>query len=413
MSMLYEELIQLYNSDEYPLHMPGHKRQDTGSALDPAYHIDITETEGYDNLYDAHGILREAMDHAAALYDCPHTYFLVNGSTAGILTAIHAVASMHKNGRLLIASNCHRSVKAGAELSGLDTDVIEPVHIEGFGIYGAVSPNTLEKRLAEAKSKGQNYAAVVLTSPTYEGIISDIEVISDICHRYDTILMVDEAHGAHLDLNGAYPNGALRYGADIVIHSTHKTLAAMTQTALLHVQGNLVDITQIERYWTILQTSSPSYVLMASIDNALHHISEHPDMVREHLNLVGEIKDRLKDLKELRLLTSDDLSGYDTCIALDPYKLLVSTANTYIDGYTLLNILLKDYHIQTEMAGDDYVLGITTYMDTGEGLERFAAALSEIDDRLGVRYYNEDSTLRAQNRSLSDKRELYAPCIST
>ena len=443
MSTLTEELIKLYESDEYPLHMPGHKRQDTGSALDDAYHLDITEIEGYDNLYDARGILRDAMDRAAALYGCPHTYYLVNGSTVGILIAVHTVAAMYdQRDRILVASNCHRSVRAGAELAGLKADIIDTESIDIAGdadtrvkspdpedeedaadsgsrtaglIHGGIQAASLEKRLADAAAAGASYAAVVLTSPTYEGIISDIEVAADICHRYDTVLIVDEAHGAHLDLSDVYPGGALRYGADIVIHSTHKTLAAMTQTALLHVQGTLVDITTIEKYWTMLQTSSPSYVLMASIDNALRHITENPQMVRAHMERISGVRSMLmqnregQGLKSLKLLTERDISGYDSCAALDPCKIVVSTKDTYIDGYALQKILLDDHHIQLEMAADDYIVGITTYMDTDEGLERFAAALLEIDDRLRDRYYNIDCTLtddRTERRT-----DLYAPCI--
>ncbi len=413
--MITDSLIQLYDSDQYPMHMPGHKRRDTGSVLDAAHHIDITEIEGYDNLYDAGGILREAMEYAGRLYDCPNTYFLVNGATIGIHIAIHTVASMYalsgKRDRILMASNCHRSVSAGAELSGLDTDVIEPERIETFGICGAISPSAIEDRLSSAATDGSPYAAVVITSPTYEGIISDIEVIADICHRYDTVLIVDEAHGAHLDLSDAYPGGALRYGADIVIHSTHKTLAAMTQTALLHAQGDLVDITLLRKYWTILQTSSPSYVLMASIDNALHHITEHIDMIQAHLEQVRSLHNRLTSgesgLKNLRLLTAKDIEGHSECTGLDPYKLVISVKDTYLDGYTLQHILLDDYHIQMEMATQDYVLGITTYMDNREGLDRLSRALSEIDDRTGDRYYNIKDTAGKDK----DRRYLYAPCI--
>ncbi|MBR5360429.1 MAG: decarboxylase, partial [Lachnospiraceae bacterium] len=250
--MLQDILKQLHDSDEYPMHMPGHKRHGAGFPLDTAYGLDITEIAGYDNLYDARGILRDAMEYAGELYGCSDTFYLLNGATGGIHIAIRAVAAMYeethygKKGRLLIASNCHRSVRAAAELSGLMTDVIEPEMIKGLGIYGAVSPLKVEERLAGAKEEDGKYAAVVITSPTYEGIISDIEVIADICHRYDTILITDEAHGAHLDLSDRYPKGALRYGSDIVIHSTHKTLAAMTQTALLHAQGSLVNITTLK-----------------------------------------------------------------------------------------------------------------------------------------------------------------------
>ncbi len=478
MGTISENLTQLYNSDEYPMHMPGHKRQPTGQEqLDAVHAIDITEIEGYDNLYDAHGILRDAMDYAGRLYDCPHTYYLVNGSTGGILIAIHTVAAMYgerqcttadehcniknvsldKRDRILVASGCHRSVWAGAKLAHLKTDIIDTEYIDircspdvytestdascdgdksskaTVCIHAGISPASLEKKLNDAEVTGERYAAVVITSPTYEGIISDIEVISDTCHRYDTVLIVDEAHGAHLDLSDAYPGGALRYGADIVIHSTHKTMAAMTQTALLHAQGSLVDITTLEKYWTMLQTSSPSYVLMASIDNALHHITENQDMVRKHLGMVRNAINVLKGqadigimstdpnidaeagrgLKVLKILTPDDILDRDYIVALDPCKIVVFTGKSGIDGYTLQRILLDEYHIQIELATDDYILGITTYMDTEEGLRRLTDALLLIDRGLAdgaYREYTEAPDLPHKEHS-EDKTHLYAPCV--
>lgn len=409
--MLQDILTQLHDSDEYPMHMPGHKRCATGSPLDTAYGLDITEIIGYDNLYDAQGILKDAMEYAANLYGCPDTFYLLNGATGGVHIAVRTVASMYeeahpgKKGRLLIASNCHRSVRAAAELSGLTTDVTDTVYIDALKIYGAVSPSEIERKLSKAKEDNDPYAALVITSPTYEGIISDIEVIADICHRYDTILITDEAHGAHLDLCDRYPDGALRYGSDIVIHSTHKTLAAMTQTALLHAQGRLVDITKIKKYWTAMQTSSPSYVLMASIDYALHHISDNPKLIDSHLKLTDDMRERLAGLKNLHLMVPADLNDNSEIIGLDPYKAVVFVRESYTDGFAVQQILLKDYHIQTEYATKDFVLGITTYMDTAEGLCRFTDAILEIDDRITQRYYNDIKGAHPP------KGELYAPCI--
>lgn len=399
--------------------MPGHKRQKINSSLDDTYSLDITEIEGYDNLYDAQGILADAMNYASKCYDCPDTFYLVNGATGGIHVAIQTVAYMYKQahkgakGRILIASNCHRSVTAAAELSGLDTDVIEINKLEDFDIYTAVSPASIENRLVSASNAGFTYSAVVITSPTYEGIVSDIEAVANVCHRYDTLLIVDEAHGAHFDLSDKYPSGALRYGADIVIHSTHKTLAAMTQTALLHAQGNLVDITALKKYWTMLQTSSPSYVLMASIDASLHHISDNPKMVDKHLSLIIDMRAKLVNLKNMHLLIPEDIAYNSDITALDPYKITV-TVNSDISGYNLQQILLDDYHIQMEMATDSYILGITTYMDTPEGIERFTNALLEIDDRIPQKYYNINTTLKfqAQRGSQTNKSDLYAPCIA-
>ena len=403
---LSDTLLDLYKSDQYPLHMPGHKRCDMG-ILSDAYHIDITEIEGYDNLYDAQGILREAMDRAAQLYKC-RTYYLVNGSTTGILTAIHAVTE--HGDTILVANNCHRSVYAAAELRNLNVLSLA-VGVITKDVAGAVDICALRSYLQELVNRDSLPKALVITSPNYDGIVSNVKEIADICHNYGIVLIVDEAHGAHFSLDSRLPKGAIENGADIIIHSTHKTLAAMTQTALLHVQGNLVDITKVEKFWHMFQTSSPSYVLMASIDDALKDINDNG---KELWDSFFEKKERfLKSCENLRVFKSRGEGEVAKCgdiSGLDPCKITVFTGGV-IDGYVLQDKLLRDYNIQLELASRDRIIAIVTYADSEEGFVRFARALCEIDDEL-VGGVDISSKVQSQKAKASnEKKELYAPCI--
>lgn len=401
---LADKLISLHNSDEYPLHMPGHKRMDM-EELSEAYHMDITEIEGYDNLYDAQGILREAMDYAADMYHCSNTYYLVNGSTTGILTAISAVAD--RGEYLIVADNCHRSVYAAARLNRLKVAAVNTEKNEKYHISEVIKAEIIEDIITQLADAGKNIAAVVITSPTYEGVISDIASIAEVVHNKKIPLIVDEAHGAHLGLDSRLPESALKGGADIVIHSTHKTLAAMTQTALLHAQGALVDITKIEGFWSTFQTSSPSYVLMASIDAALRQISEDGERLWNAFFDNRSVFDRkCENLRHLEIIKLKN-------VYQDPCKIVVSTHGCPVNGVWLQRRLLDTYHIQIEMANDDNVIAIVTYADTLEGFVRFADALLEIDEEIGNMTSDADalSAVTQAAGAADSKKYLYAPCV--
>ena len=362
---MYEQLTALYNSNEYPMHMPGHKRQTGFYQPFDAVKIDITEIPGYDDLYSPDGIIKEALDRASALYDTKDTFFLVNGSTVGILTAVYALTRQH--GRILMARNCHKSVYHAAELRELSIEYIVPEF--NAGIYDAIDPKAVEHMLSSNR-----YDAVVITSPTYEGIVSDIEKIADICHGSDTPLIVDEAHGAHFGFHERFPQSAVKY-ADIVIQSTHKTLPTLTQTGLLHIGKRALDSIsrkEVLKYLQMFQTSSPSYVLMCSIDSCIKRIEESGDNLWKDFFIYRDEFDKsIKDMRYLKLIKTDD-----------PCKIIISTKDSSIYATKLADILLNEYHIQLEMASAAYIVAIVTCCDTKEGFGRFEKALLDIDKRL-------------------------------
>lgn len=364
---LYQKLIAYSMSDYYPLHMPGHKRMKCGDFPEEILSLDITEIDGFDNLHQPEELLKRMQEKASVMYGSEESFYLINGSTAGILSAIST--ALPRGGRLLMARNCHKSVYHAAYLRNLQTSYLYPEFLVEYDIYEAVSA----AEVREALKREPDIGAVIVVSPTYEGRIADIAAIAEEVHKYQIPLIVDEAHGAHLGFSKMVHENSCRLGADIVIHSTHKTLPALTQTALLHVSGSLIDRSLLRRFLRIYQSSSPSYLLMASIDNALVYLEKHgekayEDFVRKYRDLVRQIE----HCQAIRVIPETDLSQ-------DKGKLLVSVKGTGCTGKELYDILREKYHLQSEMAGESFVLLMFTIHDSEVGYERVRKALLEID----------------------------------
>lgn len=404
--LLINRLAAYARSDMYPFHMPGHKRR-TGpedsfmnSCVDSftnPFAVDITEIEGFDNLHHPEGILKDYMKWAADVYGADQTYYLINGSTGGILAAV--CGSVPRGGRILVSRNCHKSVYHGICLNQLKTSYVYPQEIEGLGIQGGITAEDVDRML----NRYMDTQAVLIVCPTYDGIVSDIEAIARIVHRAGLPLIVDEAHGAHFRYDAMFPVSALDLGADVVIQSVHKTLPSLTQTALLHIKCNrpdggcYADRERIDRYIHMVQSSSPSYVLMASIENSIYQM-EQTDMAPYGKQL-HKLRRRLGQMRHLRLADTG-LIGQAGIRDLDISKIVVSTRGTCLypaeDGLTgftgaqLDDILRREYHLEMEMCGADYVTAITTVMDSGEGLERLGDALTRIDSQLTDAGYKPD-----------------------
>ena len=404
--LLINRLAAYARSDMYPFHMPGHKRR-TGpedsfmnSCVDSftnPFAVDITEIEGFDNLHHPEGILRDSMKWAADVYGADQTYYMINGSTGGILAAV--CGSVPRGGRILVSRNCHKSVYHGICLNQLKTSYVYPQEIEGLGIQGGITAEDVDRML----NRYMDTQAVLIVCPTYDGIVSDIEAIARIVHRAGLPLIVDEAHGAHFRYDAMFPVSALDLGADVVIQSVHKTLPSLTQTALLHIKCNrpdggcYADRERIDRYIHMVQSSSPSYVLMASIENSIYQM-EQTDMAPYGKQL-HKLRRRLGQMRHLRLADTG-LIGQAGIRDLDISKIVVSTRGTCLypaeDGLTgftgaqLDDILRREYHLEMEMCGADYVTAITTVMDSGEGLERLGDALTRIDSQLTDAGYKPD-----------------------
>lgn len=366
MSELFEKLSAYGESDYYPYHMPGHKRRLKTDTMRELAQIDITEIDGFDNLHDAQSILKQIQEEAAAAYGAEESFFLVNGSTAGILSAIST--AVRPGGKILMVRGAHKSAYHAAYLRDLQIAYLwTGVH----PLFGCNLPATA-KEVEEALQQTPNVQAVFIVSPTYEGLAADVKSIAEAAHKRNIPLIVDEAHGAHLGFDGRWPESSVKQGADLVIQSLHKTLPAPTQTAILHVNGKLVDRCRLRRFLGIYQTSSPSYIFMAAMEDAIATTSANRE------KLFGDFWEYWKGMTE-------SLSACRNLIFLkeensDPGKLAVMDKTGFLDGEQLYEMLLHKYHLQPEMAAGRYVLAMFTVGDTKEGYERLTKALLEIDE---------------------------------
>lgn len=370
MDHLFGKLKEIRDSGIYPYHMPGHKRRECGKLSRDLCGFDITEIDGFDNLHHPQGLLLELQHKAAALYGAEESFYLVNGSTAGILSAISA--ALPCGGHILMARNCHRSAYHAVYLRNLSVSYLYPPLIDGWDVFDAVTPQQVRTALESEPEIG----AVLVVSPTYEGRISDIRAIAEIVHERGIPLIVDEAHGAHLGFDRGFAENSCQAGADLVIHSVHKTLPALTQAALLHVNGPLIDRGYLRRFLQIYQTSSPSYLLMASIDNALRFVEqEGGNAFQRFEKYYGKMVESLAACRNLRILPP--ASGRQ-----DIGKLVISVKDTGMSGRELYDILRTRYGLQLEMAAESFCLAMFTIADTPEGYERMTHALLELDDEL-------------------------------
>lgn len=372
---MFDKLKAYCKRDVYPFHMPGHKRNSEKLGNNLPYSFDITEIDDFDYLHNPTGVIKEINNKASKIYNCNHSFILVNGSTSGVLSAIGAITNYGDS--VLVARNCHKSVYNAIEINGLNAYYVLPENNEEFDIHTVITPDSIKKALESHK----DIKAVILTSPTYEGFVSNIKEISDICHGYNIPLFVDEAHGAHLGLSEYFPNEAIQNGADIAVLGLHKTLPALTQCAVLNINSHLVDITKLKEQLSIFQTSSPSYILMSSIDKCLDYISNDTQaLFTNYHRLLTDFYDTTKSLKHIKVLTpSSDNKEY-----FDYGKIIISTLNTDINGIELAQILRSKYNLETEMACNTYVLAMTSICDREEGFNRLISALIEIDSTLTI-----------------------------
>jgi arginine/lysine/ornithine decarboxylase len=311
-----------------------------------------------------------------------------------------------------MARNCHKSVYHAAFLNGMETLYLYPELLEEYGISDGIRKEQLKELLLEiADQKGikkeelrKVVAAVVITSPTYDGICSDVKGITETAHACGIPVIVDQAHGAHFGFHPGFPENAVTLGADIVIHSVHKTLPAPTQTALLHCNGTIVNRELVRKFLGIYQTSSPSYVLMAGIELCMDILErEGRDRLEGLLRLRSRLIEKTGELKHIKIYPSmaeegTEYNGKDGEFVSgrqEPGRLLCSVRGSNITGREFYHLLREKYHLQMEMYAGDYVIGILSMMDKEEGFERLAQALCETD-RLLER--NEKLSLHYQQR---------------
>lgn len=369
-------LLKHAAADPVSFHMPGHKgsalyrRFGYGEFLDWFMDCDVTEIPGADNLFQTEGILRETQERYKRLYDAERSYMLINGTSGGILAAV--LACVEENGTLVMARNCHKSVFNAMTLGNIRPAYMYPDMVEEYGVLGEISVREAERVMDE----NPQASAVILPSPNYYGICSDIEAIAEAAHRRDKILIVDQAHGAHLkwlsrkENGGMGPKSAEEQGADIVINSIHKTLGSFTQSAVLNLNSGRINRDILEDKLQAVQSTSPSYLLMCSLDISADLLERHGDeLMRDwNANLTYFYEEAAK-IPNIRLMENAE--------ALDRSKINIDTSSLGITAAELEKRLM-DRGIFSELTTGNLLMLMTGIGNQRRDFDRLLEALEKI-----------------------------------
>lgn len=343
---LFDQLVLHNKKDPISLHVPGHKYgklffDEKQSYFHEILKLDVTELSGLDDLHSPEGVIRDAEDLLSQLYNTQRSYFLVNGSTVGNLAMI--MATLNENDVVLVQRNCHKSVLNAIQLAHAKAVFLDPKFHYNWGVAGGVS----EQLVNEALDLYPNVKAMIFTYPNYYGMVNELEEIIELAHVRQIPVLVDEAHGAHFISGGNFPKSAIQLGADIVVQSAHKTLPAMTMGSYLHFNSKLIPIQSVENYLRILQSSSPSYPIMASLDLARSYLGTYSS--GDHSFLFERIhifKRKLNELKGIKVLDYDGEG--------DLLKVTLQTCNA-LNGFQMQDAFEKE-GIFTELADPSNVL---------------------------------------------------------
>jgi len=373
--MIYQFLIEHAKKNTVSFHMPGHKgagiysRYQYDQFLNRIMDCDITEIPGADNLFQTEGIIKKTQLKYAALYDVAYSYLLINGTSGGLIAAI--LASVAPGKKLIMARNCHKAVFNALTLGNIQPVYAYPEQVQGQEIAGAMTVEEIKRLLME----NPDAEAVILPSPNYYGICSDIKAIADAVHQVGKVLIVDQAHGAHLHFFHKYgagegmPHSAESCGADIVVNSTHKTLASFTQSAVLNLNSNRVDRYHLEDKLQAIQSTSPSYLLMGSLDiNAELLVNHGRALMEEWKANLDDFYNRVAHIPGLSIMQTSNLDM--TKINLDMSGLGLSGAE--------LEQALNQRDIFPELFTGNILMCMTGIGNTLEHMERLRSALSEI-----------------------------------
>lgn len=361
-----------------PFHMPGHKKgKGIGKGFaqlmktDP-FSLDMTEVPGLDDLHNPCGPIQEAQSIAARLFGAEQTFFLVNGTSVGIHAAIMSVC--RQNDAILLPRDIHRSVIGACILSGARPEYL-PARIAG-DFFVPLPPKAGDVKAALGKDR--IVKAVMQVYPSYYGIAGNLKEIADIAHSHQIPLIVDEAHGAHFTFSSRLPAPALKQGADISVQSTHKTLGALTQASMLHVNSSIIEGTEVFRHLKILQSTSPSYLLMASLDSVVGQMGEDgEDLLEKTINLAEYVRREIGFIPGLKCL-DETVIGSEEGLTVDPTKIYISFRGIGLTGYQAAQILLKKYKIQVELSDRYNVLFMLSVGNTANDAERLIMALKEM-----------------------------------
>ena len=331
------------------------------------FKYDFSEIEGFDNIKNPQSAIKESMEKTAKIYEMEHSFYLTNGSTQGILTIL--LSFLKCGDYIMCAKNCHQSVFDAVSIAQANTVIYEPDFDKEWGIYDSIKPDRLEAAIKE----NPKIKAFVMSCPYYEGVVSDISKISDICHKLDKLLIVDEAHGALWNFDKTISTPSAFLGADAVVQSLHKTCGAPNQCSILHLpQKSKLDYEQVKNSYNKLMTTSPSYPLLFSIEQTVEFLnsSKGKNLIYELIKNITKLKQNCQQYPSIKFYNK----------SFDETKILVKIDG--ISGDELSKRMYEKYHIEDELCNEKSVLYLTGIGTTKNKLFKLEKALKKIADEL-------------------------------
>ena len=378
---IVDKLEQLRDEDIISFHVPGHKmgkifdKLGYNNILEKIYTLDTTEIEGTDNLHNAKEVIKQSQERASRVFNSDKTIYLVNGSTCGIQAAI--MSTCPPKSKIIVNRDCHQSVINSCILGDITPVYIDSEICRETNILKGINYS----KAKEIIDNNLDAKAIILTYPTYYGETYNLRDICNYAHDKDMIVIVDEAHGAHLELSDRLPKSAINLGADIVIQSTHKTLPSFTQSSMVHIKGNRVDYNKLLSILRIIESSSPSYLFMSSLELAVDIYEKHgKELMESLLNNIDKFKDKFK--------SNHDVYIYNE---MDKTKIFISLKNIGMTGYELDEILRSEYKMQCELSNHYGVLLICTIGNEEEDFICLETALKDILNKYKNRGAIEDT----------------------
>jgi arginine decarboxylase len=381
---IVDTLRECANKPHAAFYTPGHKR---GQGIYPqladllgesVFRADLPELPELDNLFAPEGVIAEAQELAAEAFGAEHTWFLVNGSTAGVMAAI--LATCGSGDKIILPRNVHQSAIAGLIISGAIPIFVNPEYDPVLDIAHSITPDAV----AVALKQHPDAKAVMMVYPTYYGVCGDVKAIANLTHQYNIPLLVDEAHGAHFAFHRDLPPSALSAGADLTVQSIHKVLGAFTQAAMLHVQGSKVDINKVTRALQLLQSTSPSYLLLASLDAARQQMALHgQQLMAKTLLLAQQARNRIREIPGLSVLETEHIQfnqqlNQPGLFTLDSTRLTVTVSNLGISGFEADEILHQQLGVTAELPSLQHLTFIISLGNTPEDIEQLVQAFATL-----------------------------------
>ncbi|MDR1474707.1 MAG: aminotransferase class I/II-fold pyridoxal phosphate-dependent enzyme [Endomicrobium sp.] len=378
---VFDTLFSHAKRDVISFHCPGHKN---GRSIDKelkdyvgqeVFKFDVTVFDEVDSLHDPVGPIRKAQDLMAEAYGVEHSLFLVNGTSSGNMAMF--LSACNPGDSIIVSRSSHKSIMTGIIMSGVWPIWVQPKIEQNLDLIFSMTYDQVK----EALDKYPEVKAVLVTSPTYNGIVTELSKIAGLCHRRGKILLVDEAHGAHLHFNDRLPESAVEAGADLCVQSTHKILSAMSQGSVLHFNSKLVDFNRVKKVVSMLQTTSPNYLTLATLDLArrqaflqgkknFDRVLDVAEWGRSYIN---------KNIQNMKCFDRKEMNklGFD----LDETKLTVNVTKTGLSGYEIESILAREYNIQLDYADLFNLVAIPGEGTIKADVEAFVSALESISKK--------------------------------